>query len=379
MTSAGDFYDVVVVGGGVIGLSVAYHAARRGASVALFEADALASGASGAAAGMLNAQAEAQAPGPMLDLMLRSRELHHTLGPELLDATGLDPEYVWSGTLRVACDDAFATALGESFHWQRKRGLAARWLSGDEVRKLDPGVCDGALAGLFLPEDGQVESRRLSRALALAATKNGAELREHVRVTQLLRGVRKERITGVETDSGAVRSGCTVLAGGSASGTLLSPLGVEIPLFPVKGETITLAGVFREPGPNVWDSGCYVVAKRDGRVVVGATERPHETDRRPTLDGVAHLTRAAGRLLPGLSGATFAGAWGGLRPATPDKLPVLGEPEGLEGLLLASGTYRNGILLAPAVGAALAARALGEKEGTQVDLSPFAPGRFSGS
>ncbi|WP_162924661.1 glycine oxidase ThiO [Rubrobacter indicoceani] len=365
--------EVAIVGGGIIGVSVAYYAAKRGASVALFEAGTLSSGASGAAAGMLNAQAEAHSPGAMLDLMLRSREMHHDLGPELYEATGLDPEHVWAGTLRIAMDDEFAARLKKSHGWQTKRGLAAKLLSGDDARSLEAHISDEALAGLFLPDDGQVNPRRLVAALAFAARRNGAYIAEHTPVRRLI--LTGDAVGGVVTDAGEVSAGCVVLAGGFATGALLAPLGVEVPVFPVRGETVTLGDAAHHLGANVWDAGCYIVPKRDGRVVIGATEDPGNPDRRPTLGGVSQLSSAAVKLLPGLSDATFSGAWGGLRPGTPDESPILGGAGGPDGLLLATGTYRNGILLSPAVGASVAALAVGEEPET--DLSPFALSRFS--
>lgn len=255
--------DVAVVGGGVIGCSVAYHAARRGASVALFEAESLGSGASGAAAGMLNAQAEAREPGPLLDLMLRSRELHRPLSEVLLQTTSVDPEHEWRGTLRVALDEGFVRQLRRTFDWQKEAGLAASWLSGEEAQELEPGLSPKARAGLYLPHDGQVEPSRLVRALALGATRHGADLFEGEPVTELLSmGGRKTglvtgRIAGLRTSRRSVAAGSVVLAGGWSSGLLAAKLGLKLPLHPVQGETLTLREVEGSPAPlrkNVWDA-----------------------------------------------------------------------------------------------------------------------------
>lgn len=359
--------DVAVVGGGVIGCSVAYHAARRGAKVALFEADGIGTGASGAAAGMLGAQAEAHESGPFLNLLLKSREMHKILSEELYEGTGLDPEYVWSGTLRVALDERFARTLAETYSWQRDAGLSASWLDAEEARELEPGISPEAVAALYLPEDGQVNSPRLVRALALAATRNDTAIVEAERVTGFLTD--GERVTGVRTAREEVPAGSVVLASGAASGPLAAELGLRLPVHPIKGETLTLTTRPNAIKANVWDEGCYLVPKRNGRVVVGATEEAGVYDRRPTLGGVAKLSGAAARLLPGLAGATFAGAWGGLRPGTPDKLPFLGGVEGIGGLFLATGHYRNGVLLAPVTGEVIAALALGEVP--LVEVSPF--------
>lgn len=359
--------DVAVVGGGVIGLSVAYHAARHGARVTLIEAGQVGGGASGAAAGMLNAQAEAREPGPFLDLLLRGRSCHRDLAGELYEASGLDPEYVWSGTLRAARSREFEERLRETCAWQREEGLPVWWLSGEEARELEPTLSPGVRAGLYLPEDGQVDSPRLVEALALAAVRRGVELREATNVTGF--STEGDRVTGLRTGGEDIPAGTVVLAGGAESSGLAAELGLRLPVRPVQGEVLTVTA---RPAPvtaNVWDESCYLVPKRDGRVVIGATERPGVRDRRPTLGGVAHLSGAATGLVPALDEAPFTGFWGGLRPGTPSGHPVLGPVEGLEGLLLATGHSRNGVLLSATTGELIAALALGETP--PADISPF--------
>ena len=367
--------DVAIVGGGVIGCSVAYHATRRGARVALVEAERVGSGASGAAAGMLNAQAEAHEPSPFLDLLLSSRQLHGPLGEELYEATGLDPEYVWAGTLRVATDETSRESFAAEYSWQRERGLAARWLDADEVRELEPNLSPRCVAVLYLPEEGQVNPPRLVQALALGATLGGARIMEATHVEGLV--VEGRRVTGVRTTRGKVPAGAVVLAGGVSSPLLSEELGVHLPVHPVKGEILAVNARPTPVRANVWDSECYVVPKRDGRVIVGATEEPGVYDRRPSLGGVAHLSRVAVNLVPDLSRAPFASAWGGLRPGTPDSRPILGPIEGWEGLYLATGHYRNGVLLSAVTGESIAALAL--EEASPFDISPFSQDRFAQS
>ena len=359
--------DVAVVGGGVIGCSVAYHAARRGAEVTLLEAEEIGTGASGAAAGMLNAQAEAHESGPFLDLLLKSRAMHKPLSEELYEETGLDPEYVWSGTLRVALDEDFRQKLADTHSWQREAGLSANWLDAEEAQELEPGISPETIAALHLPEDGQVNSPRLVRALALAAIRKDATISESERVIGFL--TEGERVTGVRTARREISAGSVVLAGGSSSAMLFRQLGLRLPVHPVKGETLSLTVPTNTIKANVWDDRCYLVPKRDGRVVVGATEEVGVHDRRPTLGGVAWLSDAAVKLFPELADATFLGAWGGLRPGTFDDLPFLGGVEGVEGLFLATGHYRNGVLLSPVTGEVTAALALGEPP--TVEVLPF--------
>ncbi len=185
----------------------------------------------------------------------------------------------------------------------------------------------------------------------------GAEITEATYVGGFV--VQGRRVNGVRTVRGDIPAGAVVLAGGAMGGLLSDELNVHLPVHPVKGEILA---VNARPVPiraNVWDDGCYIVPKRDGRVIVGSTKEPGVYDRRPTLGGVAHLSQAAVNLVPELSRAPFASAWSGLRPGTPDGRPIFGPVEGWEGLFLATGHYRNGVLLSAATGENIAALAWG--------------------
>jgi glycine oxidase len=367
--------DIAIVGGGVIGCSIAYHATRRGAQVALLDAEQVGSGASGATAGMLVAQAEAHEPGPLLDLMLLSRDLHKPHGEELYELTGLDLEYVWAGTLQVATDTVSRESFSEKYSWQKEQGLTAQWLDADEARKLEPNLAPESIGALYLSEDGQVNPPRLVQALALGATLGGAKIMEATRVSRFV--VEGQKVTGVRTTQGTISAGAVVVASGAFSVLLSDEFGIHLPVYPVKGD---LLAVKARPVPiraNIYNSRCYIVPKRDGRVIIGATEEPGVYDRHPTLGGVASLSRAAVELIPSLSHAPFASVWGGLRPGSPDSRPILGSVEGWEGLLLATGHYRNGVLLSAVTGEIVAALALGET--SPADISPFLHQRFGES
>ena len=360
--------DVAIIGGGAIGISVAYHAARRGAKVVLFEAAEVGLGASGALAGMLSGQGEAEKPGPLQELLVRGREYHRTFGPKLHEDTGLDPGYVWDGALRTATDEDSAEKLAEEHSWHEEANLSSEMLSGDEARELEPALSEGVVAGLYLPEDGNVNPPELVRALAQGATKHGAELREYERVTGFL--TQGERVTGVRTAQVSVSAGSVVLAGGAASGLLSEQLDVRLPVYPMKGQLLEARSSPVPIRANLWNYGnFYVVPKRDGRVIVGATEEPEVRDRRPTAGGIFELLGNALELVPGLSEALFLRAWGGIRPATPSGAPILGPVDGLDGLLLATGHHRNGGLLSAITGEIISALAVGEP--SPVDISPF--------
>ncbi len=360
--------DVAIVGGGAIGCSVAYYAARQGARVVLLEAERLGAGSSGALAGMLSGQGEVEPPGPFLGLMLLGRERHRELSEQLHETTGIDPGYVWDGALRTATDEASEEFLIGAYRSQRAEGLEAEWLTGEEARELEPALSPEVTAGLYMPDDGQVNPPELVQALARAAVLHGAEIQEATRVVGFL--VEGNRVTGVRTTRGEVSAKTVVLAGGASSGLLSEQLGVSLPLFPVKGEML-VTNLWPAPiKANVWDAhNFYVVPKRDGRVIVGATEEPDVYDRRTTLGGVAQLSRAAVELVPGLSEALFVDTWGGLRPGTPTGHPILGPVKGRENLLLATGHFRNGVLLSAVTGQIVSALALDEEP--PMDVSPF--------
>ncbi|MDP8977004.1 MAG: glycine oxidase ThiO [Actinomycetota bacterium] len=363
-----DRADVVVVGGGIIGCAVAYYVARRGARALVVEAGETAGGASGARAGMLAAQGEAHHPGPLLDLLLEGRAEHHRLADDLLGFTGRDVGYLWAGTLRVATDETSRAELSEEHAWQRGCRLDARWLEEDALRELEPALSPDAVAGLYFPQDGQVNPPQLLEAMQVGIASAGSRVREYTRVTGFLRS--GSRVIGVRTTSGDVHAGTVVLAAGVDSDLLASDLDVSLTLSPVKGELVTLRARPAPISANVWDAErLYLVPKRDGRVIVGATEQPDVPDPRPTLGGVSRLGQAAMGLVPGLADALFAETWGGLRPGTPSGEPVLGAVDWLDGFLLATGHFRNGVLLSAVTGSAVGALALGEDP--PVDLSPF--------
>jgi glycine oxidase len=317
--------DVAVVGGGAIGCSIAYHAAARGARVALFEAERLGMGSSGALAGMLSGQAEAEKPGPYRDLMIRGREYQRNFASALHEVTGLDTGHVWDGALRTATDDATCEQLLKERSWNEKGNLPYEWLNGREVRKLELALSAEIVAGLYLPEDGQVNPRVLVQALATGAALKGTKILEFTHVMGFT--VEEKRLTGVRTTKGEVSAKAVVLAGGAFSSVPLQQLGFALPLYPVKGQML-VTNMWPSPiKANVWDSGnFYVVPKKDGRMIVGATEELGVHDPRPTLGGVAELSRVAINLIPSLSEASFVECWGGLRSASSNRAGSYAKP-----------------------------------------------------
>ncbi len=365
--------DVLVVGGGVIGCAVAWALAERGLAVTLLERGALAGEASGAAAGMLAPFGEALGEGPFLRWALRALARFPSLAEQLRDASGVDPEYSASGILRVALEPDAARALEALAALPGADALAR--LEPREAFALAPGLSRAVVSAVFSPAEGHVRSPLLVRAYAGAAARRGARIETGAPVGGLVR--EGERVLGVETPDGARAAGAVVLCTGSGSRLASGWLGAgfELPVAPVRGQIASLDAPSPPFGPILWsEGGVYLVPKRDGSVVAGATVERVGFDCRVTASGVAELLAGAARLVPALADATFRGAWAGLRPETPDGLPLIGPVPGAAGLYVAAGHYRNGVLLSPVTAELVADGLLGK--GWREPA--FLPERFAG-
>jgi glycine oxidase len=369
--------DVAVVGAGVIGCSIAYSLALAGARVDVLERSHIGAGASGVAAGMLAPQVEAAFEDPFFELTLRGREEHAALAATLLDDVGLDVEYRQTGIIRVAKDEAERTELRRRQRWQTGRHLRAEWIEPSELGQIEPllgGVVGRMLAGgLWLPDESQVRGGRLVQALAMASVKRGARILEGSSATGLTTS--GDRVIGPRTPTGVLQAGSTVLAAGVASAELGQSVGIELPVVPVKGQCVMLRSLHYLPRHVIWAGDCYLVPKTDGQVILGATMEEGNFDARPTLAGMGTLSEAALEFLPWAGKLAVDGMWAGLRPAAPDRFPIIGRAPSRRDLYLATAHFRNGILLGPLTGRWLAALI---RDGTEpAELHPFTPDRFA--
>ena len=342
--------DAVVVGAGSIGLAVAWRAAQRGLRVRVLERGTPACGASGVAAGMLAPVGEASwGEERLLDLTLRSHELWAGFARDLAAATGSEIAYLPLGALHVALDRDELGELRRRFELIESLGLEASWERAAGCRELEPGLSPALAGGVHAPHEAAVDPRALTLALAEAATRAGAELRlgaEGEAVEALLDGA---RIDGVRTADGRRhRAGATVLATGAWSAAGWLPAPARPAIRPVKGQILTLRGPADASvcARIVVTERVYAVPRGDGLLVVGATVEEQGFDTRITAGGVHDLLREAYRVLPEIEELELVEAAAGLRPATPDNMPLVGRGA-LAGLVLATGHFRNGILLAP--------------------------------
>ncbi len=350
--------DVAVVGGGVIGLAVAWRARQRGLSVLVLERGQIGEHcASTVAAGMLAPVSEVEfgeAGRRALELGLRSAELWPEFAAELQRAAGVDVGLRRSGTLLVARDADEARELERQLALREELGLHAQRLRPSAVRELEPALAPTVRLGLLASDDHSVDPRRVLAALRKACAGAGVQLREH------------SPVVGVELDEGGSASGVVVggdaPAGGGrigagrvvlATGAWASqleglPAAARLPVRPVRGQILRL----RDPaGPGLlgrvlrYDGG-YVVPREDGRYVLGATMEERDFEPRPTAGGVYELLRHARELLPGVLELELEEVCVGFRPSTPDNIAAIG-PSAVSGLVWAAGHHRNGILLAP--------------------------------
>ncbi|HEX8559517.1 MAG TPA: glycine oxidase ThiO [Pyrinomonadaceae bacterium] len=371
--------EVAVVGGGVAGLAAARELARRGLKVVVVEAaPACGAGASGAAAGMLAPQAEADRADELFGLLCASREMYPDFAAALLEETGVDVELDRTGTLYLAFSGHDEAEAARRFEWQTRAGLAVERLTAREARGLEPNVSPRVRSALRFPRDWQVENRRLVRALRASAERFGARVLEGVGAAGVL--VEGGRAAGVETAGGTVRAGAVVLAAGAWSSLLKGAAADGPGVEPVRGQVLC----FRPDDSQapfvryvVYSPRGYVVPRRDGRLLAGATTERAGFDCRVTAEGVAAVRAQAEEIAPGVAALALSDSWAGLRPRAADGLPVIGESQEARGLFYATGYYRNGILLAPAAGELVAdlvtARTTRLPPGA---LSAFSPARF---
>ena len=367
--------DAVVVGGGVIGLGIAWRAALAGMTVTVVD-DAPGRGASWAAAGMLAPVTEVHyGERPLLRLNLAAAARWPSFAAEVEEASGQPVGYRPGGTLAVARDADDNAALEDLYRFQLRCGLEVERLRSRECRQLEPGLAPSIRGGVLASGDHQVDNRALVQALLVACQRAGVRLVAG-RVAEL--AVDGDRVTGAVLAGGErLAAGTVVLAAGCWSGAL-GGLGAKalVPVRPVKGQLLYLRGPADQPlcQGNVRGLEVYVVPRGDGRVVVGATVEEQGFDTRVTAGAVHELLRAALELLPDVAELELVETVVGLRPGSPDNAPMLG-PAGPAGLVVATGHYRNGILLTPVTADAIA-ELLATGRVPEV-IAPFGPGRFA--
>ncbi|MDB5052135.1 MAG: hypothetical protein JWM44_185, partial [Bacilli bacterium] len=308
--------------------------------------------ASSAAAGMLGAQAEMHQDGPLFQLARRSRAMFPSLAEELLEYSGMDIGFETKGTMKVAITAEEAVQLKWFMQVQHQLGGQAEWLSSAQLKAKETALTADVLGAVYMPQEGHVLAPELTLAYARSAEALGAEIREFTEVHSLL--FDQKRLCGVSTQNGAITGKHVMIASGVWSGSLLEQIGDPMPFYPVKGECFSVISPKPLLNSVVIGPHCYLVPKKGGRTIVGATMVEHCFDTKVSLGGIRILLEQAAQLVPVILQAEWEKSWAGLRPQTIDGLPFMGEHEKHKGLFIAAGHYRNGILLSPATGEAMA-------------------------
>ena len=346
MGEMSEYQDVIIIGGGIVGCTIAYRLAQSKVQVTLLERGEIGREASRAAAGMLAPQAEMahNVPAALQHLFDQSHALYPAFISELENDTGIRIGYRKSGSLMVATDFVETKILTGLLQRQMEAGKPAEELDVRQVGELEPVLKDTAKAALFFPTDHHVDNRQLLNALATAVANLGTNVQTGTRVLRLRR--EGAQITAVETNAGMFRAQTVIMAAGAWSGIFAQEMGLALPVRPVKGQILRLQVRPQPLNRLIHTASCYIVPWPDGRILVGATMENAGFNKEVTVFGIRHLTNALCNLIPSLASAKVTHTWAGLRPDTPDNMPILGTTP-IDNLLVATGHFRNGILLAP--------------------------------
>lgn len=359
--------DVLIIGGGIIGCSIAAELSRAHVRVLVLERDRIGCEASGEAAGMLAPQAEGIPPGPFLDHCLKSREMFGPLQALLKEETGIDIEYARSGILYLLLTEEDEFQGRRMFDEQRARGLRLERWDRQQVLEAEPQVTPTVRGALYFPDDHQVQNARMVRALSLIGARRRVHMMEGTPVTGLVRD--KDRVLGVRSLTDTYYAGKVIIAAGAWSGGIGDLPDQRIPIRPARGQLLSLetrGDLFRH---ILYAREAYLVPRLSGEIIVGSTVEFAGFEKHVTVGGIEALLASARRLVPALGSRPLLQAWAGFRPWTPDELPYLGDVPGAPGLYVASGHYRNGILLAPVTGQLMAELLLEQQP--SLPLDPF--------
>jgi glycine oxidase len=367
--------DVIIIGAGVIGLTIARALKQRGAGdVTLIDRGRPGAEASWAAGGILAPQVEVDQQDDFFRLACASRDLYPEFAESLKTETGVDVELNTTGTLCVGFTPEDEAELQSRFDWQQREGLSVEWLSGDEARQVEPGVSSRVSCALRFPRDWQIENRRLMNALVRANEELGTQFLIGTQVTGIR--IEDQTVRGVETAGGRVDAPIVIVAAGAWASLIgspnssLPPIGVE----PVRGQMLCFEARPQIVRHVIYSSSGYLVPRLDGRVLAGSTAEQVGFDKSVTAEGVAAIKSMATEIAPAMETLPLIDSWAGFRPRASDGLPVLGPCSGIQGLIYATGHYRNGILLAPITGKVIADVIV---DGVVPDsIQSFSPDRF---
>lgn len=367
-------YDVAIVGGGIIGVTIALELARDKLTTVVLDRQQPGREASWAAAGMLSPAPDSPRDVPLVPLLRRSLQLYPEFVATIEDESGKSTGYAHNGALQIFCGPNGERDRDAEIAEHRRLGLTAEPIALEKAREREPSIEHSAAS--WLPDEATIEPRRLMDAVLSAARSHGVEIRPDCEVTKLLRT--GDRCTGVMARGEPITAGSVVLAAGCYSAQILEASGFTAayaPTRPVRGQMVCLRSNDVNLRCVVRSHRAYLVPRPDGRIVAGSTLEEAGFRKQVTPAGMKHILEGALELCPALGNAEVLETWSGLRPGTSDDLPVIGPITPIDGLLTATGHYRNGILLA-LVTARLMRNFL-TKSPTDFDSRAFSPLRFA--
>jgi glycine oxidase len=340
--------DVAIVGAGIIGCSIAFELAKAGMQVCVLERGGIGEESSAAAAGMLSGQHGVTNLGARYQLHVEARELHGRLADDLREQIGIDVGFCRWGLLELLFTPGEVRAADRCCAIQTQAGLRVERLSREETLALEPALAPDLQGSIRYVDEAHVHNGRLTIALAEAARRTGAELRSGAPALALIR--EQESVVGVQTPTETVYAKTVIVANGAWSSDLIRPLGLMLPVKPMRGQMLAVRTVPRAVSQIIYGRHMYLVPRPDGETLVGATVEDVGFRKEVTLEGLEELIQAGRHIAPGMMGQPVIRTWAGLRPGSPDGLPLVGPVAGLPGLILAVGHHRNGILLGPMTG-----------------------------
>ena len=363
--------EVVIVGGGIAGCAVAYYLTTLGVKPIVVEREGIASAASGFAQGGLYLMSGAGLDGPLYPFAVESVRLHHGLYPALKEETGLDTLLASKPVMAAALSDEDVAELQTRQVWQTEKGFTARWLDEQAVRGLEPGIGPQVLGALVTEDTWVLEGDVLTKALMGAAERRGAEFR-----IGSVEGLEwnGDQVTGVRLSGGVLACSNVVLALGPWSAHLKEWLGVDVPVMPIKGEILRLRTESPPAQPHIAWHDSYMVKKPDGLLWTGTTEDEAGFNKEPTESATQRVMAGAARIYPAIADATIEVHTACLRPVTPDNAPIIGPVPGKQGVYIATGGGRKGILAGPAIGKSVAELVVHGK--TDLPAAPLGLDRF---
>ena len=367
--------DVAIIGGGVIGCSIAYQLSKAGVQVSVIEREEIAAEASSAAAGLLAPDLVLTGPKTVADLFLASWSMTAEIITEIEAASGVQVEYFQTGALHVLTNADHQSSLRRCAEIWQARGSDVKWLTGDQVYQYEPLLHHTLDTALYVPEAVSIRPRLMTRAYAEAARKSGTIFYEHTEVTGLQQ--HSGRVVGIETAQGqTIHCNRVVIATGAWSPHIGSWLGLTIPVFPARGQILSLRQPTIPLKYTIIGNGIYIVPKIDNTVYVGATVEQVGFDKSNTASGIAWLLSSAIQLVPELEHAAIVDIWSGLRPWSQDSYPILGKAPGWENVILATGHGPGGFELSAITGKTIAE--LITTGQTPALIQPFGLERFMG-